>query len=289
MCGVCGCDDEAGATALNMQTGQVIVLGSHEHVHADGTRHSHPPQRLHPGSHPLHGHSHDHGSSTVVAIETRILAKNDALAGANRDWFTSRKVLSINLMSGPGAGKTTLLERTIREQGRVTPLLVVEGDQATSNDGERIRAAGAPVVQVNTGTGCHLDAEMVARGAEALNPASGSILMIENVGNLVCPALFDLGEHRRVAILSVTEGDDKPVKYPHMFRAADMVLINKIDLLPYVDFDLNRARANVRAVNADALVLHISSRTGEGLEEWYRWLEGERRALITSDATRVST
>ncbi|WP_218042723.1 hydrogenase nickel incorporation protein HypB [Steroidobacter gossypii] len=271
-----------------MQTGQLIVLGSHEHVHADGTRHSHPPHRLHPGSHHLHDHthdhSHDHGSSTVVEIETRILAKNDALASANRHWFSSRKVLSINLMSSPGAGKTTLLERTIRDLGNRTPLLVVEGDQATSNDGERIRAAGAPVVQVNTGTGCHLDAQMVARGVEELNPPAGSILMIENVGNLVCPALFDLGEHRKVAILSVTEGDDKPVKYPHMFRAADLILINKIDLLPYVDFDLSRALAQVRAVNADASVLYTSSRTGEGLDEWYRWLESQRQALTTSDA-----
>jgi len=281
MCGVCGCDDEASATALNLQTGRMIVLDpQHEHVHADGTRHSHPPHRLHPGSLPARSHGHEPGASTIIDIETRILAKNDALASANRDRLASRNVLSINLMSGPGAGKTTLLERTIRELGQATALFVVEGDQATSNDGERIRAAGAPVVQVNTGTGCHLDAEMIAKGLDELDPCTGSILIIENVGNLVCPALFDLGEHRKVAILSVTEGDDKPLKYPHMFRAADLMLINKIDLLPHVDFDVNRAYANARAVNPGIAMLQTSARTAEGLPQWYRWLEAERRALL---------
>jgi hydrogenase nickel incorporation protein HypB len=208
----------------------------------------------------------------MVTLEARVLAKNDALAAKNRAWFAGREILALNLVSSPGAGKTTLLERTIRELGGDLPLYVVEGDQATSNDGERIRAAGAPVVQLNTGTGCHLEAEMVARGVAELRPPVGAVVLIENVGNLVCPALFDLGERAKVAILSVAEGDDKPLKYPHMFRAAELVLLNKTDLLPYVDFDMAKATANALAVNPRVTVLPLSARTGEGLAAWYAWL-----------------
>jgi hydrogenase nickel incorporation protein HypB len=187
-------------------------------------------------------------------------------------------VLALNLVSSPGSGKTTLLERTIRDLKGDLPMFVVEGDQETANDATRIRAAGAPVVQVNTGTGCHLEADMVARGLAELKPPPGAVVMIENVGNLVCPALFDLGERAKVVILSVTEGEDKPLKYPHMFRAAEIMILNKIDLLPHVDFDVPRAIANALQVNPKITVLRLSARTGEGLEAWYRWLRREAAA-----------
>ncbi len=161
-----------------------------------------------------HDRAHGHGADAIVELEARVLAKNDALAAKNRAWFAGREILALNLVSSPGAGKTTLLERTIRDLQQETPFYVLEGDQATANDGMRIRAAGAPAVQINTGTGCHLEADMVARGLMELKPAPGSMVMIENVGNLVCPALFDLGERAKVVILSVTEGEDKPLKYP---------------------------------------------------------------------------
>ncbi len=251
MCGHCGCGQPEQA---------------HEHVHADGTRHSHP-----------HEHNHEH-PTTIVELHTRILAKNDALAARNRAWFAGREILALNLVSAPGAGKTTLLERTIRDLAGQCDIAVLEGDQATTLDGDRIRAAGAPVVQVNTGTGCHLEADMVARGLAELRPPTRSIVMIENVGNLICPAMFDLGERAKVVILSVTEGEDKPLKYPHMFRAASLMLLNKIDLLPHVDFDLDRALANAREVNPDMSVLRLSARTGEGMPSWYEWLQREAKA-----------
>lgn len=214
----------------------------------------------------------------MVALEARILAKNDAEAVKNRAWFSGREILALNLVSSPGAGKTTLLERTIRDLKDELPIYVLEGDQATTNDGERIRAAGAPAVQVNTGTGCHLEADIVARGLMQLRPAAGSVVMIENVGNLVCPAMFDLGERAKVVILSVTEGEDKPLKYPHMFRAAEIMVLNKTDLLPHVDFDVERAIENARAINPDIAVLQVSARTGEGLQDWYGWLREQRAA-----------
>ena len=211
----------------------------------------------------------------MVELETRILAKNDALAAKNRAWFAGREILALNLVSSPGAGKTTLLERTIRDLKDELKLYVVEGDQATANDGERIRAAGAAAVQVNTGAGCHLEADMVARGLAELKPPSGSVVMIENVGNLVCPAMFDLGERAKVVILSVTEGEDKPLKYPHMFRAAEIMILNKTDLLPHVDFSVPQAIANAREVNPGIMVLQVSARSGEGMAEWYGWLRYE--------------
>ncbi len=198
-----------------------------------------------------------------------MLAKNDELARRNRAWLAERRVTALNLMSSPGSGKTTLLERTIA----ATPhdVCVVEGDQETLFDAERIRRAGARVVQVNTGAGCHLDAAMVARALDQLDPAPGSVLFIENVGNLVCPSMFDLGEHRKVVVISVTEGDDKPLKYPHMFAAADLVVVNKTDLLPYVDFDVERLARDARLVNPGVTVLPLSAKTGEGLDRWLAW------------------
>jgi hydrogenase nickel incorporation protein HypB len=256
----------------------------HDHHHEHGHHHDH-------GDH-VHGHGHDHGDPhhrdghshapgqprTIVELEAQVFAKNDTLAAKNRAWFAGREILALNLVSSPGAGKTALLERTIRDLGKELPLFVLEGDQATANDGARIRAAGAPVVQINTGTGCHLEADMVARGLMELKPQAGAVVLIENVGNLVCPAMFDLGERAKVAVLSVTEGEDKPLKYPHMFRAAEVMILNKIDLLPYVDFDVERAIAYAREVNPDITVLRVSARSGEGLEAWYDWLRRERAA-----------
>lgn len=308
MCGHCGCGSEEKATVIDMQNGSGH-RHSQEHVHADGTRHSHPHAHGHDHGHDhAHGHDHDHthdhdhghdhhhehdhqhphehvhADGDVVTLEARILAKNDTEAAKNRDWFAERNILALNLVSSPGAGKTTLLERTIEDLKDKFPLFVLEGDQATTNDGKRIRDAGAPAVQVNTGTGCHLEADMVARGLEQLKPSPGSVVMIENVGNLVCPAMFDLGEYAKVAILSVTEGDDKPLKYPHMFRAADLVLINKIDLLPHVDFSVATAVRHALEVNPRVNVMTVSARTGEGIDEWYAWLGTRRLATGAEQA-----
>ena len=205
-------------------------------------------------------------------LQQKVLAKNDAIAEDNRDWLHSRGVLAVNLMGSPGAGKTTLLERTAGELSARPPIAVIEGDQETSLDAERISAAGCRVVQINTGVGCHLDAAMVEQSLRALNPPSGSVVVIENVGNLVCPALFDLGEGARIVLASVTEGADKPVKYPHMFSRADLVLVTKTDLLPYVDFDLARLAADVKQLSPGAQLLQVSAVTGEGMAAWYDWL-----------------
>jgi len=209
-----------------------------------------------------------------VVLEQRVLAHNDRLADGNRDWFTGRGIFAVNLMSSPGSGKTTLLERTIRDLGSELGLSVVEGDQETEFDAERIRATGCRVVQVNTGAGCHLDAGMLADALRVLEPAERSILFIENVGNLVCPALFDLGESCRVIIMSVTEGADKPLKYPHMFRTADLVLLNKVDLLPYVQFEVDSFLGFLSRVRPGAQVLEVSATRGDGIGDWCAWLRG---------------
>ncbi|WP_428512503.1 hydrogenase nickel incorporation protein HypB [Pseudonocardia sp.] len=205
-------------------------------------------------------------------LEAHVLAANDALAAVNRRRFAETGILAVNLMSSPGSGKTTLLERTVRDLAGELPVAVLEGDQETLVDAERIRAAGARAVQVNTGAGCHLDATMVARGVDVLVPEDGSVLFVENVGNLVCPALFDLGEAARVVVMSVTEGADKPLKYPHMFRTADLVVVNKIDLLPYVDFDVAACVANARRARPGVATIEVSATRGDGLEGWYAWL-----------------
>jgi hydrogenase nickel incorporation protein HypB len=206
----------------------------------------------------------------VVKLEEEVLAKNDRIAAGNRAWLEARQVAAVNLMSAPGAGKTTLLERTVRRMER--PVAVIEGDQETPRDAERVRAAGARAIQINTGRGCHLDAAMVAGAMKELEPRPRSLLVIENVGNLVCPALFDLGESERVIIASVTEGDDKPLKYPMMFRAAGVLVLNKIDLLPHVEFDVERFFANARAVNPRLRSFSTSATRGDGLDEWCRFL-----------------
>ncbi len=298
MCGHCGCGGEAGTTVLNLETGKETDMRRRLHDHSHDHDHPHDHEHAHDNDHAHdhgHSHSHDHAhddahhhhshapaDGALVELETRILAKNDALAEKNRAWFRGREILALNLVSSPGAGKTSLLERTIRDLSHELRLYVIEGDQATAVDGERIRAAGAPAVQVNTGSGCHLEADMVARGLQELRPSAGSVVMIENVGNLVCPALFDLGERAKVVILSVTEGDDKPLKYPHMFCAASMMILNKIDLMPHVDFDVSRAIAHAVRVNPGITALILSARTGEGLDGWYAWLR--REAGVARDA-----
>ena len=281
MCANCGCQGDK-TTMLDLQTGAMTTIGvrhapdqDHDHLHHGHQNHRHHDHHADVG----HDHAHDdeHGPTVnIVDVEARILAKNDTLAAKNRAWFAGREILALNLISSPGGGKTTLLERTIRDLANELSIYVIEGDQATAHDGERIRNAGAAAVQVNTGTGCHLDAEMVSRALPALKPALGAALLIENVGNLVCPALFDLGERAKVVIFPVTDGEDKPLKYPYIFHAAGLVLISKIDLLPHVDFAIADAVANVRRVNPDASILQVSARSGEGMRDWYDWLRAER-------------
>jgi hydrogenase nickel incorporation protein HypB len=209
----------------------------------------------------------------MVQIERDILSKNDGYATKNRAWFDEHGVFALNLVSSPGSGKTTLLVKTIEALQARLAIAVVEGDQQTANDAERIRATGAPALQINTGKGCHLDAHMVGHAMERLQPADGSLFLIENVGNLVCPAAFDLGEQHKVAILSVTEGEDKPLKYPDMFAAADVMLLNKCDLLPYLQFDADLAEANARRVNPKLTVFRVSATTGEGMADWLAWID----------------
>jgi hydrogenase nickel incorporation protein HypB len=257
MCTTCGC----GSDEVRIEGG----AHEHLHVHADGTVHAH-----------AHGHDHDHahpGEARRVAVERDLLAKNDRLAAANRAAFAACGVFALNFVSSPGSGKTTLLVRTIEAlRGRV-PIAVIEGDQQTSLDAERIRAAGARAVQVNTGSGCHLDAAMVGEAARRLAPLEEGLLFIENVGNLVCPAAFDLGEAHKVLVLSLTEGEDKPLKYPDMFRRARLLLMNKIDLAPHLDFDVERCEQNARRVNPALELLRVSARSGEGFDAWLAWLE----------------
>ena len=229
----------------------------------------------------LHTHHADDGHDDAltltpevshVAIEQDILSRNDHIAAHNRHDLAHAGVFALNLMSSPGAGKTTLLVKTIERLAGRLPVAVIEGDQQTSRDAERIRATGAPALQINTGKGCHLDARMVQEALPRLPLQRGGLLMIENVGNLVCPAAFDLGEAHKVVIFSVTEGEDKPLKYPDMFRAADLVLLNKCDLLPYLEFDADLSEANARRVHPGVRVMRVSATSGEGLDEWLTWL-----------------
>ncbi|HEY3905041.1 MAG TPA: hydrogenase nickel incorporation protein HypB [Streptosporangiaceae bacterium] len=218
------------------------------------------------------GCADNESDSRTIILQQKVLAKNDELAERNRSFLTDRNAAMLNLMSSPGAGKTTLLESMAGVFSELPQVSVIEGDQETALDADRIKAAGYAVVQINTGVGCHLDADMVAAALGVLDPQPGSIVIVENVGNLVCPALFDLGESARIVLASVTEGGDKPLKYPHMFRQADLVLVTKIDLLPYVDFDLERYATDVRRLNPAAELLTVSARTGEGMAAWCEWL-----------------
>jgi hydrogenase nickel incorporation protein HypB len=270
MCTTCGCGDEAGTRISNLAGELQTPPGQgHPHSHTDEHGHTYTHEHGH-----ADGHHHAAAGTETIVLEQNLLAKNDLLAATNRDWLAGRGVRAFNVMSSPGAGKTTLLVRTLTELGGRLDAGVIEGDQETSLDADRIRATGRPVIQINTGAGCHLDADMLRHGLDALSPAPGSTVFIENVGNLVCPALFDLGETAKVVIVSVTEGDDKPQKYPHMFMAADLVIVNKSDLLPYVDFDVDQCLRRIRQINPRAEFLTLSAATGEGLAAWYGWLDG---------------
>lgn len=280
MCTTCGCGDEAGTRISNL-AGELRTPGQgHLHSHTDEHGRTYTHQHAAPD-----GHHHAAAGAETIVLEQNLLAKNDVLAATNRRWLAGRGVRAFNVMSSPGAGKTTLLVRTLTELGGHLKAGVIEGDQETSLDADRIRATGRPVIQINTGAGCHLDADMLRQGLDALSPEPDSTVFIENVGNLVCPALFDLGETARVVIVSVTEGDDKPGKYPHMFRTADLVIVNKSDLLPYVDFDVDRCLRRIRQINPQAGFLTLSATTGEGLAAWYGWLDGATTQAPPSPTT----
>ncbi|MEA5618237.1 hydrogenase nickel incorporation protein HypB [Cronbergia sp. UHCC 0137] len=264
MCVTCGCSDGSDTKITNLEEDKL----EHHHTHTlpDGTVITHT--HSHEAAPQIHAKIHN----TTISLEENILAKNNLLAAQNRGWFKGRNILALNLMSSPGAGKTTLLTRTINDLKDKLTLSVIEGDQETTNDAEKIKSTGCKVVQINTGTGCHLDAAMIERGLEQLKPPLNSVVMIENVGNLVCPALFDLGEQAKVVILSVTEGEDKPIKYPHIFRASEIMILTKIDLLPYVQFDVERCIEYAKQVNPQIQIFQVSSTTGAGLADWYGWL-----------------
>jgi hydrogenase nickel incorporation protein HypB len=294
MCTNCGCGE-----------GEAKIEGDGHtppHRHADGTVHSHAHghdehshenahagsgagvQHAHQHGEPAHAHVHTGASAVhphlpgtparrMVQVEEDILSKNNAYADANRRLWGERGIFAVNLVSSPGAGKTTLLVRSIEKLKGRLPLAVIEGDQQTSNDAERIRATGATAIQINTGTGCHLEADMVGHAFERINVPDGALLFIENVGNLVCPAEFDLGEAHKVVILSVTEGEDKPLKYPNIFAAADLMVLTKIDLLPHVQFDVGKCVEYARRVNSKIEVLRLSSVSGAGMDSWLDWLD----------------
>jgi hydrogenase nickel incorporation protein HypB len=255
MCETCGC-------------GEPAQLQSHPHTHDhDPSEHHHDPG------------DHEHlPDGRVIRIQTDILSENNRIAERNRGYLEAKKAICLNVVGSPGSGKTTLLELTCRTLGGDLTLYVIEGDQQSSLDADRIKATGVEAVQINTGYGCHLDATMVNQALKDLKIREKSITFVENVGNLVCPALFDLGENKRVVIYSVTEGNDKPLKYPYMFRSAHLAIITKTDLIPYVDFNLQQAREDIRLIHPDIEVIALSVKTGEGVEEWYEWLSGFRHA-----------
>ncbi|MFO7755018.1 MAG: hydrogenase nickel incorporation protein HypB [Bacteroidales bacterium] len=247
MCDTCGCGD----------------LTNVDHHHQKEHDHEHPH---------THNHDHDNKGEAEVSVGRDILDVNNEIAEQNRQFFEARNIFSVNIMSSPGSGKTTLLETTLTGLKGKASFYVIEGDQQTSMDADRIRAVDVPVLQVNTGSGCHLDASMVMRAVREFDPVPGSVVVIENVGNLICPSLFDLGEKARIVLMSVTEGEDKPLKYPDMFRNADLCIINKTDLLKHVYFNMERAIENGLKVNGRLQFLKVSALTGEGMEDWYRWL-----------------
>ncbi|NQT76513.1 MAG: hydrogenase nickel incorporation protein HypB [Bacteroidetes bacterium] len=283
MCGTCGCgqEDKISITRPGKEN-QHDHIHSHEHEH-DGSKHSHSHthSHSHDEGHEHHHHDeHDHGDhhhhhehEKEIVLEQDVLQKNNLLAERNRGYFEGRNIMAINLVSSPGSGKTSLLEKTITKLKEEIPFYIIEGDQQTLNDANRIMATGAPVVQINTGSGCHLDASMVNRALKELDVSEDAVLMIENVGNLVCPAMFDLGEAHRLVIISVTEGDDKPIKYPDMFRSSDICIINKTDLLPYVDFDIEKAKDYALRVNHQLKFFELSAKSGEGMDAWFTWLK----------------
>ncbi len=253
MCDTCGCED--GGKVKIYEPGNEA---GHHNSHEKEVRHHHH-----------HSEHHHH----EISVEKDVLTKNDLLAERNRGYFEALDVFALNMVSSPGSGKTSIIEKTLAAIGSEQNIYVIEGDQQTSNDAQRIQKAGGKAIQVNTGNGCHLEAQMVNDAAKQLEFKNHSILIIENVGNLVCPSMFDLGEQKRVVIFSVTEGDDKPEKYPLIFHTSDVCIINKTDLLPYVDFDVEKAKGVAKQLNPEMVFFEMSSKTGEGMEEWFEWLK----------------
>ncbi|MGD0711527.1 MAG: hydrogenase nickel incorporation protein HypB [Bacteroidales bacterium] len=294
MCDTCGCGQPDDHVTIRKPGEEHHHEHSHEYNHEhdhehDGNKHTHhhhhdykhdhkhedhEHEKEHDHNHD-HSHTHDdgHTHSHEVLIEQDIMQKNDKLAERNRGYFEAKNIYTLNLVSSPGSGKTSLLEKTINDLKKEIKFFVIEGDQQTMNDANRINATGVPVVQINTGNGCHLDADMINKAVKKLDVAERSLLIIENVGNLVCPSLFDLGEAKRVVIISVTEGEDKPIKYPNMFMTSDLCIINKTDLLPYVDFNVEKAKEYALRVNHHLEFIELSVKTGEGMKKWYEWLK----------------
>jgi hydrogenase nickel incorporation protein HypB len=320
MCGTCGCDQgekrvenlnhrqahdhphaPAEHTAEDILDHGPVHPHAREHAHwhehsytsADSTVHSHPHGHAHPHVN-VHKHPHRHSAvdesaatgaaaARLLSVEQDLLARNDAIAARNRHEFHAVKTLTLNLVSSPGSGKTTLLVETLKRLGAKYPVGVIEGDQETTADSDRIRATGAPAIQINTGKGCHLDAVLVRTAMHRLGVPASGILFIENVGNLVCPAGFDLGEAHKVVIVSVTEGEDKPLKYSGMFAASALMVVTKIDLLPHLDLDIERLIANARRINPTIGILKLSAKSGEGMERWMHWLETARALRMATD------
>ncbi len=283
MCGTCGCGSEENGPKILSPT-----IGKEKHSHEHGEHHSHGHSHTHDHSHGHHhdhdhnghhhhhhdhSHGHDHHQKTVLEVERDILQQNEIMAARNRGYFDAKDIFALNLVSSPGSGKTSILERTLQDLKDKIPFYVIEGDQQTLNDANRIAALDVPVIQINTGKGCHLESDMIHDAVKKLNIENDSVLMIENVGNLVCPSMFNLGEHKRVVIVSTTEGDDKPIKYPDMFHTSDICIINKIDLAPYLDTNIGELKKNALQVNPNLVFFEVSATKGTGMEQWYEWLE----------------
>jgi len=263
MCGTCGCGSEENSVVIqNPKDLKSHHHGDHNHNHS----HDHS-----------HSHSHDHHHKTIVEVEKDILQHNDVMAARNRGYFEAKNIFTINLVSSPGSGKTSILEKTLESLKSENSFYVIEGDQQTLNDANRIDALNIPVIQINTGKGCHLESDMVYDAVKKLEIKDNSILMIENVGNLVCPSMFDLGENKRVVIISTTEGEDKPIKYPDMFHSSDICIINKIDLLPYLNFDMDKVKEYALQVNPNLKFFEVSATSGEGMDQWYDWLRSNQK------------
>ncbi|MEC8832018.1 MAG: hydrogenase nickel incorporation protein HypB [Bacteroidota bacterium] len=282
MCGTCGCGSEENGPKILTPTvgkenhdhnhgGHHTHGHIHDHDHTHGHHHHH--QNGHHHHHHDHSHDHDHHHKTVLEVERDILQQNEIMAARNSGYFDAKDVFALNLVSSPGSGKTSLLERTLKDMKDKIPFYVIEGDQQTLNDANRIAALDVPVIQINTGKGCHLESDMIHDAVKKLNIANNSVLMIENVGNLVCPSMFNLGEHKRIVIVSTTEGDDKPIKYPDMFHTSDICIINKIDLAPYLDTNIEELKKNALQVNPNLVFFEVSATKGTGMEQWYDWLK----------------
>ncbi len=276
MCGTCGCGSEENGVRIlspleNKGHQHHVHDHDHEHGHPHGHTHDHDHHHHHEQGH-THDHDHHHHHKTVLEVEQDILQHNDVMAARNRGYFDAKNIFALNLVSSPGSGKTALLECTLQDLKKQISFYVIEGDQQTLNDADRIAAIEIPVIQINTGKGCHLESDMVYEAVKKLDIQDNSVLMIENVGNLVCPSMFDLGESKRIVIISTTEGVDKPIKYPDMFHSSDVCIINKMDLLPYLDIDIEELKENALKINPKLEIFEISATKREGLEAWYKWL-----------------